>query len=62
MEQTIVVKIVIKNLDTWDNLIEAHDSEEIKAELNSLSKEIKSVLSNSLLDANSIEVSCELSS
>lgn len=62
MEPKIIVKIEIKNLDTWDNLMYAHDPKELSDELNKLSKEIKSVLSNSLLDANSIEVSCELSS
>jgi len=62
MEQKIIVTIEIRNLGDWNNLVYAHDENEIKSEMTKLEKEIKSELCYSLLDSRSVNVKCELSS
>ena len=62
MEQKIIVTIEIKNLGDWDNLVYAHDENEIKSEMIKLQNEIKNELCHSLLDSRSVNVKCELSS
>lgn len=56
MEQKIIVTIEIKNLGDWDNLVYAHDENEIKSEMIKLQNEIKNELCHSLLDSRSVNV------